>query len=106
MSSANPPTPDGNPWTVDHVSSNGATADVPSSRPAGAPSRLVVLGYITAVALPLLGLIVGVVVATRPNRATSKHGTWIIGLSIVGSIVWALVFASGVLTSTTNDMGY
>ncbi len=106
MSPAKPPAPDGNPWTVDHISSNGATAKVPSPGQSAGPSRLVVLGYITAVALPLLGLVVGVVVATRPSKATSKHGRWIIALSIVGSIVWALVFASGVLTSTSNDMGY
>jgi hypothetical protein len=106
MSSAGPPTPDGNPWTADHVSTNGATGHGPARVRSGSPSRLVVLAYITAVALPLLGLLLGIVVVTRSDRATSKHGTWIIILSIIGSIIWALVFVSGVLTSTSNDMGY
>jgi thiol:disulfide interchange protein len=65
-----------------------------------------VLGYITAFALPLLGLVLGIVVATRPAKATARHGRWIIGISIIASVIWALVFVSGVLTSTTNDMGY
>jgi hypothetical protein len=106
MSPAGPPTPDGGPWTADHISTNGATGHGPTHVRTTGPGRLVVLAYITAVALPLLGLFLGIVVATRSERATSKHGTWIIILSIVGSIIWALVFLSGVLTSTSNDMGY
>jgi len=35
---------------------------------------LVVVGYVTAAVLPLIGFILGIVVATRPVRATSKHG--------------------------------
>jgi len=97
-----PPTPNGKPWTADYASSNGATANVPTS----GPSRLVVLGYITAVALPLIGLVIGIIAVTRPARSTARHGRWIIAISIVAAIVWALVFASGVFTSTTNDMGY
>jgi hypothetical protein len=100
MSPTTPPTPDGKAWTVDYASSNGATAKVRSDR----DYRLVVLGYITAVAMPLIGLILGIVVATRPSKASSRHGAWIIGLSILGSILWLLVFNSGVLTSTTNDL--
>lgn len=64
------------------------------------------LGYITAVAMPLVGLIVGIVVATRHGRADSKHGLRIIALSIVASVVWILVFTSGVLTSSSNDLTY
>jgi len=88
------------------MSTNGTTGHGPAQVRTTGPGRLVVLAYITAFALPLLGLVLGIVVATRPSRATSKHGTWIIILSIAGSVVWALVFASGVLTSTSNDMGY
>jgi hypothetical protein len=100
--SARPPTSNDSPWTADYVSSNGATADAPP----GSPGRLVVLGYITAVAMPLLGLVVGIVVLTRPARATSRHGRWIIGISIVASVIWVLVFISGVFTTPSNDMGY
>jgi ABC-type dipeptide/oligopeptide/nickel transport system permease component len=102
MSATTPPTPDGEHWSADYVSSNGASAGVRNER----ALRLVVLAYITAVALPLIGLILGIVVATRPNKAYSRHGTWIIVLSILAGIVWIAVFASGVFTSTTNDLGY
>ena len=37
------------------------------------------LGYITAFALPLLGLLLGIVCVTRPDKATARHGRWIIG---------------------------
>ncbi|HUA05694.1 MAG TPA: hypothetical protein VMB27_17430 [Solirubrobacteraceae bacterium] len=100
--SAGRPAPNGKPWTADYASSNGASSRAPSA----GPGRLVVLGYITAFALPLLGLFLGIVVATRPAPATARHGRWIIGISIVASVIWVLVFTSGVLTSTTNDMGY
>jgi hypothetical protein len=102
MSATKPPAPNGKPWSDDYVSSNGATANVRGE----GQSRLVVLAYITAFALPLLGLLLGIVVATRPDRARARHGRWIIAISIVASVIWALVFASGVLTSTNNDMGY
>ena len=100
--SADRPAPDHNSWTADYASSNGATGPAPSP----GPGRLVVLGYITAFALPLLGLFLGIVIATRPARSTSRHGRWIIGVSIVASVIWVLVFTSGVLTSANNDMGY
>ncbi len=102
MSATKPPAPNGKPWTSDYVSSNGSGANVRRET----PGRLVVLGYITAFALPLLGLFLGIVVATRPAKATARHGRWIIAVSIIASVIWTLVFVSGALTSTTNDMGY
>ena len=102
MSATKPPAPNGKPWTGDYASSNGATANARTDT----PGRLVVLGYITAFAMPLLGLFLGIVVVTRPAKATARHGRWIIAISIVAGIIWALVFLSGALTSTTNDMGY
>jgi hypothetical protein len=100
MSAPTPPTPDGKPWPADYVSSNGAPSDPVSER----ARRLVVLGYITAVALPPIGLILGIVLANRPAKASSRHWMWIIVLSIIGGILWSLVFASGALTSTNNDL--
>jgi hypothetical protein len=64
-----------------------------------------VLGYITAVAMPLIGLVVGIVVAARAKPGP-KHGLWIILLSIVASVVWVLVFTSGLLTTPSNDLSY
>jgi len=100
MSAPTPPTPDGEPWAAEYVSSNGAPPDPVSER----TRRLVVLGYITAVALPPIGLILGIVLGTRRAKASSKHWMWIIVLSIIGAILWSLVFASGALTTTNNDL--
>ena len=68
MSATTPPTPDGEDWTVDYTSSNGASAPV---RTAGF-DRLVVLAYITAVAMPLIGLVLGIVVATILGRRSGR----------------------------------
>jgi hypothetical protein len=102
MSATKPPAPNGKPWSSEYVSTNGASARGRKAM----PSRLVVLGYITAFAMPLLGLLLGIVCVTRPDKATSRHGRWIIGISLIASVIWAVVFASGALTSTSNDMGY
>jgi uncharacterized membrane protein len=102
MSTTTPPSPNGRQhWPIDPGSSNGATARTRSD----SIHRLVVLGYITAIAMPLLGLIVGIVIATRRD-SDSKHGTWIILISIVASVVWVLLLASGVFTEPSNDLNY
>lgn len=59
--------------------------------PAGA---LVVIGYITAVVLPIIGFILGIVACTRPHKSTSKHGPWIIVLSIVAFVIWYAIISS------------
>jgi hypothetical protein len=100
MSATTPPNPDGDPWPVDYVSTNGAKAVAGSE----SADRLVVLGYITAVAIPLIGLIVGIVVLTRPGKANSRHGVLIIVVSLIASVAWILVFTSGALTATSNDL--
>ena len=106
MSATKPPAPNGKPWSSDYVSSNGSSSGSTANVRREMPGRLVVLGYITAIAMPLFGLFLGFIIVTRPQKATARHGRWIIGISIIASIIWALVFASGALTSTSNDMGY
>jgi hypothetical protein len=102
MSAATPPTPDGERSSADHISSNGARAHIRSE----SAFRLVVLGYITAITMPVIGFILGIVVATRPAKAMSKHGAWIIVVSIIASIVWILILTSGVLAITNDDLSY
>src|SRR4051794_15371181 len=57
----------------------------PVADPVDAPSNttLVVFAYVLAVLFPIAGVILGVVVATRPANATRRHGPWIILLSVV-----------------------
>jgi uncharacterized membrane protein YeiB len=45
-------------------------------------SGLVAIGYITAVVIPFIGFVLGIVVATRPSVA-ARHGARIIVISIV-----------------------
>jgi ABC-type dipeptide/oligopeptide/nickel transport system permease component len=81
--------------------SNGAQPDVLSDN----LRRLVVLGYITAVAIPPVGFILGIVIAVR-RRAAYKHGLAMIAVSIVAAVIWVLLLGSGVLTSTSSDTSY
>jgi len=64
-------------------------------------SGLVVTGYVMALLFPVAGLVLGIVAATRDDRATSKHGIWIMVLSlvltaltIIGMIAFFLIFPS------------
>ncbi len=65
--------------------------------------RLVVVGYILAVAMPPVGLVLGVVVVVRGARARSRHGWLIILVSVVAAAVWALIIASGALNTTQSQ---
>lgn len=58
-------------------------------------SGLVTCGYVFAVLIPLVGFILGIVTITRPSKATSKHGIWIILLSVVVFIIAFAALRSG-----------
>ena len=55
-------------------------------------SGLVIVGYILAALMPGIGFILGIVVATRPDKAIAKHGVWIIVVSVVAFIVWLAIW--------------
>ena len=101
MSSPMPPLPDGNPWAADNAASNAANNGAHHAALARVSSesihRLVVLGYITAVAMPPVGLILGLVLALRLDRPNPKRGMWIIAVSVIGAIAWVLALAAGLL---------
>ncbi len=63
--------------------------------------RLVVLGYVCALGMPPLGLVLAVLSARRP--ANRKHAVGIILVSLVASIVWFLIIRSGGLTATNGS---
>ncbi len=65
--------------------------------------RLVALAYILAISIPPLGLILGITLILRPGRQYAKHGIGIIGLSIIASIVWIVIFTSGALNASTTS---
>ncbi|HME02714.1 MAG TPA: hypothetical protein VKG38_06735 [Solirubrobacteraceae bacterium] len=47
------------------------------------PVTLIVLGYLAAVLMPLVGLLVGLIAVSRPGSWTRKQGALIIALSTV-----------------------
>ena len=67
--------------------------------------RLVVLGYLTAVAIPPAGFVLGIVIAVR-RRAAYRHGLAIVAVSVIAAVIWVLLLSSGVLTSTSSDTSY
>ncbi len=99
MSAPTPPSPDTELSTADRPSSNGAAPDIPRE----SIDRIVVLGYITAVAIPPVGLIIGVVLLFRPAMPNSKHAARVIALTIIAAIVWVLLLASGAVNTTSTD---
>jgi hypothetical protein len=66
-------------------------------------TRLVVVAYILAIAVPPLGFGFGVVL-TFARSVRSRHGPWIVLLSVVGGVVWAVLISGGALTAT--NQGY
>lgn len=67
--------------------------------------QLIVLGYITAVAMPPIGVILGIVIAIRRGML-SRHGAVIIVLSIIASVIWFSLLSSGVISSTSTQGNY
>jgi hypothetical protein len=61
--------------------------------------RLVVLGYLLAVAVPPLGFALGLVLLLSAG-VRSRHGAWIVLISIVAAVTWALLINAGALTDT------
>lgn len=54
------------------------------------------VGYILAVAVPPLGLAIGIVLLA-PGGVRSKHGIWIVLTTVVAAAIWALLISSGAL---------
>lgn len=65
--------------------------------------RLVVLAYIIAVSMPPLGFILGLILAIRFDKPASRQGVWVIAVSVVAALVWALIIAGGALNTTSSD---
>ena len=55
-----------------------------------------------AVAVPPIGFGLGIVIAAGFRTLRSKHGVWIMVVSILASLVWILIITSGALKTTTT----
>jgi hypothetical protein len=65
--------------------------------------RFVVLAYIVAVSMPPIGFILGLVLAIRFDKPASRHGVWVIAVSIVAALVWTAIVAGGALNTPSTD---
>ena len=65
--------------------------------------RFVVLAYIVAVSMPPIGFVLGLVLAARFDKPASKHGVWVIAVSIVAALVWTAIVAGGALNTPSTD---
>jgi uncharacterized protein YacL len=66
--------------------------------------RIVALGYITAIAIPPIGLIIGIMIARRRQQPLARHAISIIVISVISAAVWMAVFASGAINATDNTI--
>jgi hypothetical protein len=96
---------DGSQWTDHFRPASGPAQTGPTFIAPATPvvedaaGGIVVTGYIFAVLMPIVGFVLGIVAVTRPAKATSRHGVWIIVASVVAFIVWWAILTSGSSTS-------
>jgi hypothetical protein len=81
--------------TLDDGSSAGVRSD--------SIQRLVVVGYITAVVMPPVGFVVGIVLAARLGKPNSRRGLWVVVVSVIAALVWLLALATGVFNPNTSS---
>jgi hypothetical protein len=97
-----PPIPDGSRWAADNAANNGANHAARSRISSDSIQRLVVLGYITAVAMPPVGLILGLLLAVRLDKAHSKRGMLIVAISVIAAVAWVLALVAGLLNPNSD----
>jgi hypothetical protein len=98
MSAPRSPIRDGSRWGTDHAKDNGG----PPNALTDSIQRLVVLGYITAIAMPPVGFILGLVLCVRLTKPNSRRGLWIIAVSVIAAIVWVLALVIGLLNPNSD----
>jgi hypothetical protein len=89
---------DGAAWTDSYTHPPAASRTHAAVEPATAAESgtpgLVVAGYVLAVLIPIVGFILGIVAVTRPDKRTSKHGVWIIVVSVIAFVLWIAILAA------------
>jgi hypothetical protein len=98
MSTPRRPIRDGRRWATDYAKDNGG----PPNALTDSIQRLVVLGYITAIAMPPVGFILGLVLVVRLTKPDSKRGLWIIAVSVIAAIAWVLALVIGLLNPNSD----
>lgn len=78
--------------------SNGAARNDRSA----SGGRLVALGYVLAISIPPLGLVLGLALSFSFRRRFVTHSVGIVALSIAASIVWIVLLSSGAFRTPTT----
>jgi ABC-type dipeptide/oligopeptide/nickel transport system permease component len=92
---------DGQKWTDSY--SQPTPVDTRVENAASGTPGLVIVGYILAVVIPIVGFILGIVAVTRPDKRMSKHGVWIIVLSVVAFLIYIILIAHANAGSGTES---
>lgn len=73
-----------------------AVGSAPGSSAAalGPAEPIVTAGYVLAVLIPIVGLVVGIMAAARPNPATSRHGMPIVQVSVLAFVVFVALIGA------------
>jgi triphosphoribosyl-dephospho-CoA synthetase len=66
-------------------------------------SRLVIAGYVLAVAMPIAGFVIGVILVNRSEARTVKQGLWMIALSVVATFVLFVILIVSMHTTLGED---
>ncbi|HTU96952.1 MAG TPA: hypothetical protein VMF14_13995 [Solirubrobacteraceae bacterium] len=96
MSSPTPPTYNGSRPAAEYGSGRLARLSSESIQ------RVVVLGFITAVAMPPVGFVLGLLLALRLEKPYSRRGWWVIAVSIIAAILWVVTLATGIVNPNSN----
>jgi len=81
---------DGSAWTSQIAPAAPAPADTSS-----VSSGLVIAGYVFAVLIPIVGLVLGLVAAAKHTGSGTRHGVWIVVTAVVAFLLYVSLMAGG-----------
>jgi uncharacterized membrane protein len=79
---------DGKSWTQE-------TAPAAEPPKPSVSSALAAAGYVSALFVPILGLILGLVATKKHNGIGTNHGAWIIVVALASFLVGLLILSAG-----------
>ena len=64
--------------------------------------RVIVLGFITAVAMPPVGFVLGLLLAVRLEGSDARRGRWVVAVSVIAAVLWVVTLATGIVNPNSN----
>src|ERR1700761_1382211 len=96
MSSPTPPTYNGSRPGAEYGRAR------PARRSSESIQRVVVLGFITAVAMPPIGFVLGLLLAVRLEGSDSKRARGTLAVRVIAPIRWVVTLATGVVNPNST----